>query len=269
MEQMIQKEIQVNGSWIQVDVYGAPDGPAIVVIPGVMADAAAWGPVAQHLEGWPSIAVVNRRGRVPSGPLTSTYTLETEIEDATAVLRSFCNIQTVLGWSYGGLIALHLADRVPVAHLIAYEPIMAPFGAPALPDLKAADDAQDLDQVAEVALRQVAAMPSEVVGALRSDSGAWSALRELSAPLYQETLAINQAPLPTLLARRADRIDLVVGERNRGQAPYGTTFDDIVRRVPTAAVHELAGQAHLAHLEAPDHLAALVNRLREPRRTGS
>ena len=265
MEQTIQKQIQVDGSWVQVDVYGEADGRAVMVIPGVMADAAAWGPVAQQLEGWPTVAVVNRRGRAPSGPLTNAYSLHTEIQDATTVLRGFSDVQTVFGWSYGGLIALHLADVVPVAHVIAYEPVMAPFGARALPDLKAADDAGDTDRIVEVALTQVTGMPADLVQTLRSDPSVWSGLRQLSTPLYQETRSINQAPPPTELARRAGRVDLIVGERNRGRAPYGTTFDDIACRVPEAAVHELGGQAHLGHLEAPGKLAALVNRLRAPR----
>ena len=40
MEQAIQKQIQVDGSWVAVDVYGEEDGPAIILVPGVMADAA-------------------------------------------------------------------------------------------------------------------------------------------------------------------------------------------------------------------------------------
>jgi hypothetical protein len=49
MEQTTQKLIPVRGGHLTVDIHGEPDGPALVVIPGVMADAAAWAPVATAL----------------------------------------------------------------------------------------------------------------------------------------------------------------------------------------------------------------------------
>jgi pimeloyl-ACP methyl ester carboxylesterase len=262
MEQTIQKQVEVGGSWVTVDVYGDPNGAAIILIPGVMADAEGWSPVARQLEGWQTVAVVNRRGRHPSGPLTDTYTLQTEVRDAEAVVREFSDVRTIFGWSYGGLISLHLANKVETPHLIAYEPIMAPFGASALPDLKSAHADGDLDRIVEVALAQVAGAPGTVIESLQADSTTWAGMRAVSSPIYNETLALNDAPEPEELARLAARIDLIVGERNRGQAPYGTTFDDVTRRTPRGVVHELAGQAHLPHLEAPDRLAALVNHLR-------
>lgn len=262
MERTFQNRVPVSDSWVTVDVYGDPDEPAVVIIPGVMADAAAWSRVAQHLEGWRTVAVVNRRGRQPSGPLTDRYGLASEVDDAAAVLRSFTDVRTLVGWSYGGLIALHLANALPVPHLIAYEPIMAPFGAKALPDLKRAQCDADFDASVTIALQQVTGMADEMVEALRAEAATWSELRRLSAPIYDETLAINQAPQPAKLAVDAARVDLIIGERNRDRAPYGSSFDDVARCVPGATVHELSGQGHLAHLEAPDQLAGLMNQLR-------
>ncbi|MEU5565047.1 alpha/beta fold hydrolase [Micromonospora musae] len=262
MERTSQNKVEVDGSWVTVDVYGDPDEPAIVVIPGVMADAAAWAGVAESLEGWPTVAVVNRRGRQPSGPLTDRYGLASEVEDAAAVLRSFTEVRTLFGWSYGGLIALHLANTLPVPHLIAYEPVMSPFGAKALPDLKQAHEEADLDASVTIALQQVTGMGDEMVAALRAKEATWSEMRRLSIPIYNETFAINQAPQPAKLAVHAARVDLIIGERNRGRAPYGSSFDDVALHVPGATVHELSGQGHLAHLGAPDRLAGLMNRLR-------
>ena len=257
----MQKRVEVDGSWITLDVYGQSDGPAIVVIPGVMADAAGWAGVAQHLQGWPTVAVVNRRGRHPSGPLTSSYDIRTEVRDAAAILNTFSDVRTVFGWSYGGLIALHLAQTVPVRHLVAYEPIMVPFGASALPNLKKVHEDGDLDRTVEVALGQVTGMPDAVIASLRAEQKVWAGLRDVSSPLYEETRSLNEAPVPQEFAQEAERVDLILGERNRGQTPYGTTFEDVHRLIPRAVVHELAGQAHLAHLEAPAQLADLVNRL--------
>ncbi len=72
MEHTLQKVVQVSGgSWVTVDVYGEQDGSALVIIPGVMSDAHGWRQVAENIEGWSTVAVVNRRGRQPSGPLTA------------------------------------------------------------------------------------------------------------------------------------------------------------------------------------------------------
>ncbi|WP_432521074.1 alpha/beta fold hydrolase [Kineococcus sp. SYSU DK006] len=246
---------------MSVDVHGAADGPAIVVVPGAMADAAAWAPVARHLQRWSRVAVVNRRGRHPSGPLTGGYDLATEAADLAAVLRTFSDVRAVFGWSYGGLIALHPANALDVAHLVAYEPVTAPFGATALPDLRRAHEAGDLDGAVTVALGQVAGTGPGAIAHLRADEAAWQQLRRLGAAAYAETLAINEAPQPAQLATRAARVDLIVGGLNRGRAPYGTSFADVARLVPTATVHELPGQGHLAHLEAPEQLATLVDHL--------
>jgi pimeloyl-ACP methyl ester carboxylesterase len=51
----------------------------------------------------------------------------------------------LFGWSYGGLIAIEAATRTAaVRHAIAYEPVVAPFGATAVPALRAAISAGDL-----------------------------------------------------------------------------------------------------------------------------
>jgi pimeloyl-ACP methyl ester carboxylesterase len=105
MDQANQKCVRFAESWVTVDVYGEDDGSALVLIPGVMADSAAWAEVARGLQGWETVAVVNRRGREPSGPLTGDYDLRREVQDAEAILRRFSDVQTLFGWSYGGTIA--------------------------------------------------------------------------------------------------------------------------------------------------------------------
>ncbi|MFC9230108.1 alpha/beta fold hydrolase [Streptomyces decoyicus] len=126
-----------------VDVYGDPDAPGLVVVPGAMSDAHGWRHVAPAVGAWPSVTVVNRRGRTLSGPLTSTYSLQTEVEDLGVVLDEFKGTQALFGWSYGGLIALLTANDRPLHQVIAYEPVMRPFGSHALPDLHAAGRAPD------------------------------------------------------------------------------------------------------------------------------
>ncbi|MEU6657725.1 alpha/beta hydrolase [Streptomyces sp. NPDC046821] len=250
-----------GGSWVTVDVYGEPDAPGLVIVPGVMSDAHTWRHVAGAIDAWPSVAVVNRRGRTPSGPLTDSYSLRTEVEDLCVVLDEFDGTRALFGWSYGGLIALLTADERPVHQTIAYEPVMRPFGHHALPDLKIADDTADRDRSVEIVNRQISGFPAARVADLRADRLAWAALCRLSGPLYAELSALNSAPDTGALARQAGQVDLIIGRRNRGTAPYGTSFDDIRQRVTGAEVHELAGQGHLAHVEAPAALGRLLNEL--------
>lgn len=262
MEQTIQKKVAVGeGSWVTVDVYGEPETPGLIVVPGVMSDAYAWRDVATTLHAWPSVAVVNRRGRAPSGPLTSAYSLRTEVEDLGTILDDLGPVQALFGWSYGGLVALLAADERPIPQVLAYEPVMRPFARHALPDLEAAEKAEDWDTSVEVVNRQISGFPAEHVEALRADPHGWATLRRLSRPLHAELRALNSAPPPAAMARRADRAELILGERNRGTAPYGTSFNDVRQRVAHAEVHELPGQGHLAHLEAPAELGYLLNDL--------
>lgn len=262
MEQTIQKKVSVAGkSWVTVDVYGEPDTPGLVLVPGVMSDAYTWRHVATAIEAWPSVAVVNRRGRAPSGPLTDAYSLRTEVQDLHTVLDELAGTRALFGWSYGALIALLCADERPVHQVIAYEPVMSPFGRHALPALREAQQTSDWDGSVEIVNRQISGFPAEHVAHLRADPRSWATLRRLSAPLYAELNALNTAPAPEALAQRAQQVDLIIGQCNRATAPYGTVFEDVRRRVAHAEVHELADQGHLAHVHAPTELGRLLDAL--------
>ncbi|MCZ1010129.1 alpha/beta fold hydrolase [Streptomyces lydicus] len=262
MEQTIQKSLPVGGgSWVTVEVYGEPDAPGLVVVPGAMSDARGWRHVAAAVDAWPSVTVVNRRGRTPSGPLTSAYSLQAEVEDLGVILDECKGTQALFGWSYGGLIALLAANDRPLRQLIAYEPVMRPFGRHILPDLRTAEEAADWDATVEIVNRQLAGLDTAQVEALRSDRQGWEEMQHLSRPAYAELAALNSAPPPDEMARRADRVDLIIGQCNHGTAPYGTSFDDVRQRVTRADVHVLPGQGHLAHIQAPTELGHLLNGL--------
>ncbi|MYQ47943.1 alpha/beta fold hydrolase [Streptomyces sp. SID4985] len=262
MERTIQKKLSVGGDgWVTVDVYGEPDTPGLVVVPGVMSDAHTWRHVAGAIDAWPSVAVVNRRGRAPSGPLTSPYSLRTEVEDLGVVLDEFAGTRALFGWSYGGLITLLAANERPVRQVIAYEPVMRPFGRHALPDLKTAAETADWDRCVEIVNRQISGFSAAHVDDLRADPHSWALLRRLSGPLYAELGALNATPPPDVMARQADQVDLIIGQCNRGTVPYGTSFDHVWQHVAHAKVHELPGQGHLAHIEAPAELGRLLDNL--------
>ncbi|MCX5265774.1 alpha/beta fold hydrolase [Streptomyces sp. NBC_00199] len=262
MERTIQKKLSVGGnSWVTVDVYGEPDTPGLVVVPGVMSDAHTWRHVAGAIDAWPSVVVVNRRGRAPSGPLTDPYSLQTEVEDLGVVLDEFDSTRALFGWSYGGLITLLAANERPIHQVIAYEPVMQPFGRHALPDLKTAAETADWDRCVEIVNRQISGFSAAHVDELRADPHSWAILRRLSGPLYAELGALNATPPPDLMAQQAEQVDLIIGQCNRGTAPYGTSFDHVRQHVAHAGVHELPGQGHLAHIQAPAEMSRLLDNL--------
>lgn len=262
MEQMTQNDVQLrDGASLTIEVHGEPDGPTLAIVPGAMSDARAWRQVAQAVTAWPTVAVINRRGRAPSSALPADYSLREEMEDAAEALEHFSEVGAVFGWSYGGLIALSLATSRPLPHVIAYDPIMRGFASEQLPALAAADAAEDRDRTVEIVCGQISGMSPEQIAALRADEAGWETMRRLSTAVLAETAAINEAEIPEQFASLADRVDLIVGGMHRGLPPYGTSFDDVRVRTPQAAVHELTGHGHMAHLEDPEGLADVVDSL--------
>lgn len=120
----------------------------------------------------------------------------------------------------------------------------------------------------EIVTRQVSGFSAEQVETLRVDRPGLGTPAAAERAAVPETVAINETPLPDVLGRQAERIDLVIGGRNEGNAPYGTSFEDVRRRIEHAEVHRLDGQGHLTHLEAPAELARLIDRLGAADRPG-
>ena len=261
MERTMQKRIPVDGDgWVRVDIYGDKTAPCLLIVPGGMSDADAWRGVAGLISAWPSVAVLNRRGRDGSGPLPKNYSLQTELEDVR-VVRGELSCHALFGWSLGGLIALMSANEDPVRHVIAYEPVVNPFGQHALPALHDAKAVEDWDRTVEVILDQIAGASAEEINALRANRLVWAEMCRLSIPACSEISALNSFPTPHQLARLADVVDLIIGECDLNLEPYGTSFKAVQGMVHQAQIQELKRQGHLAHLQAPGELASMLDGL--------
>ncbi|WP_028933707.1 alpha/beta fold hydrolase [Pseudonocardia spinosispora] len=236
------------------------EGPPLLLVPGVMADAATWQAVVDAIDLPNPVITLNRRGRAGSGPLGDRYSVRTEISDLHRVIDDLGGEVELFGWSYGGLIALETAaERGDVRSVVAYEPVSAPFAPHAVPLLREALGRGDLDRAVEIVNLDVSGFSPEYVADLRREP-VWAVLRELAGPLARELAAINDFRVDAQRYRALDPVPvtLLLGEVNEGLAPYGTAFSVFADALPKAEVVRLAGEGHLAHATAPGVLGAQV-----------
>lgn len=98
------------------------DGPAVLVLPGVLSMASDYANFACALAQRFTIHIVERRGRGKSGPQGDDYSITKECEDVLAIQRE-TGARLLVGHSYGGLVALEVARDSRVFSKIAiYEP---------------------------------------------------------------------------------------------------------------------------------------------------
>jgi pimeloyl-ACP methyl ester carboxylesterase len=98
------------------------DGPAVLVIPGVLSMAGDYAAFARALAERFAVHIIERRGRGRSGPQGDDYSIVKECEDVLAVQQK-TGASSIVGHSYGGLVALEVARNSPVFSKIAvYEP---------------------------------------------------------------------------------------------------------------------------------------------------
>ena len=100
----------------------AGDGPAVLVLPGVLSMASDYAAFACALAQRFTVHIIERRGRGMSGPQGDDYSIIKECEDVLAVQRQ-TGARLLVGHSYGGLVALEVArDNSVFTRIALYEP---------------------------------------------------------------------------------------------------------------------------------------------------
>jgi len=98
------------------------DGPAVLVIPGVLSMAADYAAFTRALAEHFTVHTIERRGRGESGPQGDDYSIVKECEDVLT-MRAETGASLLVGHSYGGLVALEVARNNTASTKIAvYEP---------------------------------------------------------------------------------------------------------------------------------------------------
>lgn len=104
--------VKVNGAEIQYEVHG--EGAPLVMLHGGVDPSQTFGaPLAEMAKNFKVIAVY-ARGHGPSKDTAAPWSIEQAADDVAAVLKQLkINKASVMGYSFGGAIALQFAIRHP------------------------------------------------------------------------------------------------------------------------------------------------------------
>ena len=121
----------VDGATIRVSIAG--EGPPLLLLPGIGSSVETWRPLRERLDGWTTIAF-DPPGIGPSPADRRLWTVGRTARLAASVLDRWAPGTTpdVLGYSFGGLVAQHLA-RLRVVRRLAL--VATTAGQPAIPPM--------------------------------------------------------------------------------------------------------------------------------------
>lgn len=229
------------------------DGPPLVLVHGISADAARWAPVLPGLEARYTVYAMDRRGRGESGD-HAVYGLEREFEDVAALVESVGAPVFLFGHSYGGLCTLYGALLTShVRKLVVYEPYVPVVAASEASSTtlryEALAASGDRDAVVTTFLREIVQLSEKEVALMRAHPS-WSARLAAAHTIPRELRAAEQLHFErTRFAELRVPVTMFVG----GNSP--AFLKDATARIhaalPTSEVRVLEGQKHAAMNTAP------------------
>jgi pimeloyl-ACP methyl ester carboxylesterase len=237
-------------------------GPPVLLVHGVQPGAEVWGPVVGDLARRHRVIAYDRRGFGRSvHPPEPDY--RRHAADAAALLeRLGAAPAAVVGWSWGGVVALELAAARPdlVAALVLEEPAYDAKSNPTLGAVKALVAAQILRRVrghaaaAEAFLRWAVGRrtyeryPAALRDAVRRDASA--VLAEVDAGAGEQ-VALGRVgtvgcPVTFLLGELSDPV-------------FAKSVARLRRALPGAAVRAIPGAGHAIHADQPARFVDAVS----------
>ena len=253
----------VDGTPISFTAVG--NGRPIVIAHESLETGNEWRQVAIALSDRFACYSVDRRGHGMSGT-AAHHSLMKECEDLKAVLDRAGPDATLLGASYGAVVAIETAMRFSVDRLILYEPPLCVTTTSAvcvalensLTPYERLVEAGDLEAALTFGLRNIAGASDEAIAELRTSSPEiWSTMKQLTPTWIPEMRALRVLPAgleryrslqaPTLLVTGSDSASFL-----------RETIMALSLVLEASRIHVLEGQGHEAHLTAPDQLSAAI-----------
>jgi len=212
-------------------------------------------PVARLLSHRFTCVLIDRRGHGHSGD-SPEYCIDREYEDIEAVIAATGAPVSLLGHSYGAICALGVATRIPVSHLVLYEPplpVNRPVGS-ALKDYKRLIESGNLDQALALGLAQFAGVPPEQIQAMRR-SQFWSSMVDLASSWTREVEAIDA--LGPSLSRYTNLSvpTLLLNGTLSPKYPLQDAAKALVATLKNVKLARLEGQGHNANFLNPPLVA--------------
>ncbi len=243
-------------------VFDEGSGPAVLVVHPGASDAASWEAVVRPLTGDFRVVRFHRRIYAPGADIALPHTMAREAADVLAVAGALDGPALLVGHSSGAIAALEAALLAPSAFagLFLYEPPLSTrelVAGPAGVRARAAIDAGDPVEAMRIHMTDIVRMPAPVVDAMFADADRRAAYTVHAAGQIADNEAIDG--LGVGCGRYADlRLPVTLLEGDLSPLHLRERLADLAAVLPNARTLTLAGQGHVAHLLAPDTLAALV-----------
>ena len=245
--------ISADGTRIAYETSGS--GPAVVLVDGALCYR-GMGPsrdLAAQLQDRFTVLAYDRRGRGESGPGSSPWSEDRELEDLRAVIDAVGGRARLLGVSSGAVLALEAARRaLPVDGVVAYE---APF---VLDDSRPATDPRTTEHVQELvdegrrgdavnAFMTLVGVPAPFRAVMRV-LPVWRKLKGVAHTLPHDlALTVPRQQGRPLEAGYYDTVTVPTSVLAGGKSPASMRHaqEAIAAAVPGGRYEEIPGQTHL------------------------
>jgi 2-succinyl-6-hydroxy-2,4-cyclohexadiene-1-carboxylate synthase len=236
--------------------------PTLVLLHGFTHTGASWDPVIRALGERYSVVAPDLRGH-GSASLREPVDLEGAIDDVVRIARE--DRFTLVGYSMGGRIALHVAlalgGRVRRLILIGASPgiddALEREARRAADERLAAwiDGARDIEEVARRWERTpvLAGQPEAVRRRAHDDR-----LRSTPGGLARALRGLGTGALPSAWGRLGELAMPVVLVAGEADEKFVATAERMAERIRDARVVIVPGAGHAVHLEQPEQIAELI-----------